>query len=245
MTMPASLLGFGFFRMVSRHLAFPFSPVENVLVQSVAGGCMQLREFLLPLRDNSGDQGRVSCSGICALPPVPYQAKTDPRCCSGNNAPGVRIRRSCWWPTMPSSLGFLPLTRSQLPAMNYLLTPDEQGPLNLSLWQLIVWSLGLCYFGVVFAVPLASLPVVPVRPAVTLPRPVLPLAAAPIGEEFRRGRVLTAAAPPSHYSGETEVSQRLQHRRLDRRAPRAAEEGRAGLGARRLRQPRPDPHLGR
>lgn len=38
--------------------------------------------------------------------------------------------------------------------MNYLLTPDEQGPIRLSLWQLIVWSLGLCYFGVVFAVPL-------------------------------------------------------------------------------------------
>jgi uncharacterized oligopeptide transporter (OPT) family protein len=38
MTMPASLLGFGIFRTLSRHLSFPFSPVENVLVQSVAGG---------------------------------------------------------------------------------------------------------------------------------------------------------------------------------------------------------------
>lgn len=38
--------------------------------------------------------------------------------------------------------------------MNYLLSPDERGPLNLSVWQLVVWSLGLCYFGVVFAVPL-------------------------------------------------------------------------------------------
>jgi OPT family oligopeptide transporter len=38
--------------------------------------------------------------------------------------------------------------------MNYLLTKEEQGPLDLSLWQLIIWSLGLCYFGVVFAVPL-------------------------------------------------------------------------------------------
>lgn len=37
MTMPASLMGFGFFRLVSRHLKFPFSPVENVLVQTVAG----------------------------------------------------------------------------------------------------------------------------------------------------------------------------------------------------------------
>lgn len=38
MTMPASLLGFGIFKTLSRHLSFPFSPVENVLVQSVAGG---------------------------------------------------------------------------------------------------------------------------------------------------------------------------------------------------------------
>jgi hypothetical protein len=38
--------------------------------------------------------------------------------------------------------------------MNYLLTPEENGPLKLSLEKLILWSLGLCYFGVVFAVPL-------------------------------------------------------------------------------------------
>jgi uncharacterized oligopeptide transporter (OPT) family protein len=37
MTMPASLLGFGIFKSLSRHLSFPFSPVENVLVQTVAG----------------------------------------------------------------------------------------------------------------------------------------------------------------------------------------------------------------
>lgn len=38
--------------------------------------------------------------------------------------------------------------------MTYLLAPEERGPLNLSTWQLIIWSVGLCYFGVVFAVPL-------------------------------------------------------------------------------------------
>jgi hypothetical protein len=37
MTMPASLLGFGIFKLLSRHLSFPFSPAENVLVQTVAG----------------------------------------------------------------------------------------------------------------------------------------------------------------------------------------------------------------
>jgi uncharacterized oligopeptide transporter (OPT) family protein len=37
MTMPASLLGFGFFKAISPLLNFPFSPIENVLVQTVAG----------------------------------------------------------------------------------------------------------------------------------------------------------------------------------------------------------------
>lgn len=38
MSMPASLMGFGVFKLLSRHLRFPFSPIENVLVQSVACG---------------------------------------------------------------------------------------------------------------------------------------------------------------------------------------------------------------
>ncbi|KAK6200803.1 hypothetical protein LQW54_009536 [Pestalotiopsis sp. IQ-011] len=92
MTMPASLLGFGIFRTLQPHLQFPFSPVENVLVQSVAGGMA----------------------------------------------------------IMPLGCGFVGV----LPAMEYLLAPDEQGPIRLSLGKLMVWSLGLCYFGVVFAVPL-------------------------------------------------------------------------------------------
>ena len=46
------------------------------------------------------------------------------------------------------------LNGTQIPAMDYLLKADEQGPFNLSMLQLVVWSLGLCYFGVVFAVPL-------------------------------------------------------------------------------------------
>lgn len=92
MTMPASLMGFGIFRTLSRHLAFPFSPVENVLVQTVAGSMA----------------------------------------------------------IMPLGCGFVGV----LPAMNFLLKSHEQGPIHLTMWQLIVWSLGLCYFGVVFAVPL-------------------------------------------------------------------------------------------
>ncbi|KAL8695185.1 MAG: hypothetical protein Q9224_003440 [Gallowayella concinna] len=36
MTMPASLIGFAFFKSISKHLNYPFTPVENVLVQTVA-----------------------------------------------------------------------------------------------------------------------------------------------------------------------------------------------------------------
>ncbi|KAK3386930.1 OPT oligopeptide transporter protein-domain-containing protein [Podospora didyma] len=92
MTMPASLMGFGIFKLMGRHLDGPFTPVENVLVQTVAGSMA----------------------------------------------------------IMPLGCGFVGV----LPAMNYLLRKDEQGPIVLSLWKLILWSLGLCYFGVVFAVPL-------------------------------------------------------------------------------------------
>ncbi|KAK4242181.1 OPT oligopeptide transporter protein-domain-containing protein [Achaetomium macrosporum] len=93
MTMPASLLGFGIFRLLRARLGeLPFSPVENVLVQTVAGSMA----------------------------------------------------------IMPLGCGFVGV----LPAMNYLLTPDEQGPIHLGLGKLVLWSLGLCYFGVVFAVPL-------------------------------------------------------------------------------------------
>ncbi|KEY69488.1 hypothetical protein S7711_02026 [Stachybotrys chartarum IBT 7711] len=92
MSMPASLMGFGVFRLLRPHLRFPFSPVENVLVQSVA----------------------------------------------------------CGMAIMPLGCGLVGV----IPAMEYLLAEDEMGPLRLGTWQLIAWSIGLCYFGVVFAVPL-------------------------------------------------------------------------------------------
>ncbi|ODA77201.1 hypothetical protein RJ55_06828 [Drechmeria coniospora] len=92
MSMPASLMGFGVFNLLRRHLQFPFTPVENVLLQSVA----------------------------------------------------------CGMAIMPLGCGFVGV----IPAMEYLLSPDEQGALSLNLPQLVAWSLGLCYFGVVFAVPL-------------------------------------------------------------------------------------------
>ncbi|KAF8852403.1 oligopeptide transporter-like protein [Acephala macrosclerotiorum] len=92
MSMPSSLIGFAFFKTLSKHLDLPFTPVENVLVQTVAGSMG----------------------------------------------------------TMPLGCGFVGV----MPALNYMLNPEEQGPLFLSLWKLILWALGLCFFGVVFAVPL-------------------------------------------------------------------------------------------
>ena len=92
MTMPAALIGFGFFKTVARCIDYPFTPVENVLIQTVAG------------------------------------------------AVG----------TMPLGCGFVGV----IPALNYLLKSEENGPMSLSTGKLIVWSLGICFFGVVFAVPL-------------------------------------------------------------------------------------------
>ncbi|KZF25227.1 oligopeptide transporter-like protein [Xylona heveae TC161] len=92
MSMPSALIGFAYFKALSRYIRFPFTPVENVLVQTVAGSVG----------------------------------------------------------TMPLGCGFVGV----IPALNFLLTREENGPLNLSTWKLILWSLGICFFGVVFAVPL-------------------------------------------------------------------------------------------
>ncbi len=92
MSMPSALIGFAFFKSVSSHIKLPFSPVENVLVQTVA-----------------------SSMG-----------------------------------TMPLGCGFVGV----VPALEYLLTTAENGPLNLGLGKLCLWAVGICLFGVVFAVPL-------------------------------------------------------------------------------------------
>jgi uncharacterized oligopeptide transporter (OPT) family protein len=92
MAMPASLLGFAVFKSISRLLILPFTPVENVLVQTVAG------------------------------------------------AVG----------TMPLGCGFVGV----MPALEFLLKKSEGAPIPMEMWRLVVWSLGICLFGVVFAVPL-------------------------------------------------------------------------------------------
>ncbi|KAI9696088.1 MAG: hypothetical protein M1836_005919 [Candelina mexicana] len=92
MTMPSALIGFAFFKSIARYIDYPFTPVENVLVQTVAG------------------------------------------------AVG----------TMPLGCGFVGV----LPALNFMLKPEENGPLALGLGKLVVWAVGICFFGVIFAVPL-------------------------------------------------------------------------------------------
>ncbi|KAK0674416.1 putative oligopeptide transporter [Cercophora samala] len=94
MTMPASLLGFGIFRLLRDRLGgeLPFSPVENVLVQTVAGSMA----------------------------------------------------------IMPLGCGFVGV----VPAMEFLLREEEMGPVRMGLGRGVVWGVGLCFFGVVFAVPL-------------------------------------------------------------------------------------------
>lgn len=92
MAMPSALIGFGFFRAISSKLKMPFTPVENVLVQTVAGSVG----------------------------------------------------------TMPLGCGFVGV----IPALEYLLTPEEGGPLDLGIGKLIMWAVGICLFGVVIAVPL-------------------------------------------------------------------------------------------
>ncbi|KAK6518543.1 hypothetical protein TWF506_005681 [Arthrobotrys conoides] len=94
MPMPSSLLAFVFFKVASASglLGFPFTPKENVFVQTVAVavGCMSLTGGLI----------------------------------------GV------------------------IPAIEKLLTTEESGPIRLSTPSLVIWSLGLAFFGVIYSVPL-------------------------------------------------------------------------------------------
>src|SRR5699024_9566426 len=63
----------------------------------------------------------------------------------GNHAPWLWLCWRGWSPPAPGEMPMVPSvdTRLQIPAMDYLLNPDEQGPLSLSVGQLIIWSLGL------------------------------------------------------------------------------------------------------
>lgn len=89
MSNQSALLGFAIFKMVSGHLRMPFTPQENVLIQTVAGA--------------------VGC--------------------------------------MPVTAGFTGV----IPALEFLISPAEEGPLHLSYLQLLCWSLGVCLIGLIWA----------------------------------------------------------------------------------------------
>ncbi|RAK98565.1 OPT family oligopeptide transporter [Aspergillus ibericus CBS 121593] len=71
MAMPSALIGFSVFKVLSKHLSYPFTPIENVLIQTVAGavgtmplgcgfvGVIPALEFLIKDGDDgpSGDGG--------------------------------------------------------------------------------------------------------------------------------------------------------------------------------------------
>ncbi|OJJ49976.1 hypothetical protein ASPZODRAFT_59483 [Penicilliopsis zonata CBS 506.65] len=103
MAMPSALIGFSVFKVLSNHLSFPFTPIENVLIQTVAGAV-----GTMPL----------GCGFVGVIPALEFLLKDGEDGPAGDGGVG------------------------------------EGGPLKLDFWKLVLWSLGVCLFGVVFAVPL-------------------------------------------------------------------------------------------
>lgn len=103
MAMPSALMGFSVFKVLSKHLSYPFTPIENVLIQTVAGAV-----GTMPL----------GCGFVGVIPALEFLLREGEDGPSGDGGVG------------------------------------EGGPLKLNWWKLMVWSLGVCLFGVVFAVPL-------------------------------------------------------------------------------------------
>lgn len=48
---------------------------------------------------------------------------------------------------MPVTTGFVGI----IPALEYLIGPEENGPLRIDWESLVLWSMGLCFFGLIFA----------------------------------------------------------------------------------------------
>ncbi|KAJ5975659.1 hypothetical protein N7481_009366 [Penicillium waksmanii] len=103
MAMPSALIGFSVFKVLTKYLSFPFTPIENVLIQTVAGAV-----GTMPL----------GCGFVGVIPALEFLLKDGEDGPAGDGGEG------------------------------------EGGPLRLSFGKLVVWSLGVCLFGVVFAVPL-------------------------------------------------------------------------------------------
>ncbi|KAL4900988.1 hypothetical protein BDW74DRAFT_170528 [Aspergillus multicolor] len=103
MAMPSALIGFSVFKVFSKYLSYPFTPIENVLIQTVAGAV-----GTMPL----------GCGFVGVIPALEFLIRDGEDGPSGDGGTG------------------------------------EGGPLKLNFGKLVLWSLGVCLFGVVFAVPL-------------------------------------------------------------------------------------------
>lgn len=103
MAMPSALIGFSVFKVLSKYLSYPFTPIENVLIQTVAGAV-----GTMPL----------GCGFVGVIPALEFLLRDGPDGPAGDGSNG------------------------------------EGGPLKLGFGKLALWSLGVCLFGVVFAVPL-------------------------------------------------------------------------------------------
>ncbi|CBF88960.1 hypothetical protein AN0700.2 [Aspergillus nidulans FGSC A4] len=103
MAMPSALIGFSVFKVFSKYLSYPFTPIENVLIQTVAGAV-----GTMPL----------GCGFVGVIPALEFLIRDGEDGPSGGEGTG------------------------------------EGGPLKLNFGKLVLWSLGVCLFGVVFAVPL-------------------------------------------------------------------------------------------
>jgi uncharacterized oligopeptide transporter (OPT) family protein len=59
--------------------------------------------------------------------------------------------------TVAGAVGCMPLGAgliTVIPALQHLLKPHENGPLNMTWAQLLFWATGVCFFGLIFAMPL-------------------------------------------------------------------------------------------
>ncbi|KAI1411462.1 oligopeptide transporter [Hypoxylon sp. FL1857] len=56
--------------------------------------------------------------------------------------------------SVATATGCMPLTAGfvgMIPALEYIIGPDENGPLRIGFGNLVLWSIGLCFFGIIFA----------------------------------------------------------------------------------------------
>jgi uncharacterized oligopeptide transporter (OPT) family protein len=75
----------------------------------------------------------------------------------------LRIEENAVVVAVSTTVGDMPMVAALvgvIPALEYLMEPEDGGPLDLSFFQLLGWALGLCFFGPLLAMKLRELFVV-------------------------------------------------------------------------------------